>query len=138
MAVLLLMSNIVAIAVCHFFTTILGQSYSAPHLVCNGALVAPFPEQRVNGLYMVPALLHGDLWEVCGRFLVSLLIDELNAHTVDTDLPVHIVPGVLKVGQDGDRAMKIRKLLLRDGAETTVLHGTGDSIFPETTVKIGG
>lgn len=52
-----------------------------------------------------------------------------------TNLPVHVVLGFLEAGEDRHRTVQTRELLFVDGAESAVLHGTGDGIFPETVVK---
>lgn len=46
------------------------------------------------------------------------------ARCYNTDLPVHVISGVLKVGQNGHRHVELGELILGDGTEAAIFDST--------------
>lgn len=58
------------------------------------------------------------------------ILDRTGVSTINTawryttDLPVHVISGVLKVGQNGHRHMELGELILGDGTEAAIFDST--------------
>lgn len=58
------------------------------------------------------------------------ILDRTGVSTINTawryttDLPVHVISGVLKVGQNGHRHVELGELILGDGTEAAIFDST--------------
>jgi hypothetical protein len=134
----LLGAHVLGMADGQLLTLVASQLDRLAHLVGDGSLEASLTQERINRLDTVPTLFYGNLWQVRGCFLVTSLIDKFNTNAMTSNLPVEIVLSFFKASQYGHRDRQTEELFLADWAETAVLHGTCDSIFPDSGMKAHG
>ena len=54
---------------------------------------------------------------------MAFVVEELDSDAVSSGFPVHKVPGLFEVSQNGDGAVKTRQLVLGDRTKPTVFQG---------------